>query len=42
MTEAVYDVYNVIMIRVLVLLTCTYTGNSENGVYFVIVMVLFV
>ena len=41
MAEAADDVPNELMLRVLVLLTYTYTGNYENGVSSVIGMVLF-
>ena len=41
-TEAVNDAPNVLTLRVLVLLTCTAAGNSGNGVYSMIVMVLVV
>ena len=42
MTEAADDVPNVLIIRVMVVLTCKYTGNFENGVSSMIVMVLFI
>ena len=39
--ESANDVPNVLMIRVLVLLIFTATGNSVNGVSSIIVMVMF-
>ena len=41
MYEAADDVPNVLIPRMLVLLIYTYTGNSDNGVSSMIVMILF-
>ena len=41
MAEAADDVTNLLILRVLGLLICTDTGNSDNGVSSMIVMVLF-
>ena len=41
MDESADDVTNVLMLHVLVLLICTATGNSDNSVSSIIVMVLF-
>ena len=41
MSEMMGDVPNVLMLRMLVLLICTDTGNSENGLFSMIVIILF-
>ena len=39
--EVAYDAHTVLMLHVMIFLICTATGNSDNGVYSMIVMVLF-
>ena len=41
MAEEVDDVPNVLILYMLALLICTYTGNYDNGVSSMIVMALF-